>query len=634
MAIELYKHNKKAYSNVLEHFETTNRTCVVHATGTGKSFISLKWLEDNKDKKCLYLAPTNAIIDQFKTHIEDNGLSLSDFPNLEFELYTNVSRRIADNKYDCIVMDEFHRCGAKEWGIGINKLLDNNEDAKVLGLSATPIRYLDDNRNMADEIFNGDIASEISLPEAIAIGILPAPIYITSIYSFDYEIEKIQDEIDKYKNKEEKEELQNRLNEAKNMLEKSRGLSEVFEKYITNKRGKYIVFCRDQKHMGLMEEKSNEWFKNINKIKEFEVYYGKSPKLNKYAIDSFENDDSDELKLLFAIEMLNEGVHVKTIDGVIMFRPTSSPIVYSQQMGRGLSVGHNEHPIIFDIVNNYECLDQIHTLKEDVKKIIDKAIDDINNGKVPFDGYVDIDVDKMKNILNSFIIIDCNKDIKQILDKLDNDLEISFDQRLKEVADYLKSEEGQNIIYAKKINKKFSSGTGMANWITDNKPKIIEVSNENEDALYIIQRFDWTLSLSKEKLDWNGMYELAKEFYMKNGSLKISKRFKTVNGYEYDEDGIALGSWIATQRGAYKGQKGILTSEQIKMLEDIGMEWFDDKTDDKLQSQIIDEKNKLKKQKEILNRFNSLLNNYDGESLPSKEDMNNDFIDQLNRMTR
>ena len=783
MAIELYKHNKKAYSNVLEHFETTNRTCVVHATGTGKSFISLKWLEDNKDKKCLYLAPTNAIIDQFKTHIEDNGLSLSDFPNLEFELYTNVSRRIADNKYDCIVMDEFHRCGAKEWGIGINKLLDNNEDAKVLGLSATPIRYLDDNRNMADEIFNGDIASEISLPEAIAIGILPAPIYITSIYSFDYEIEKIQDEIDKYKNKEEKEELQNRLNEAKNMLEKSRGLSEVFEKYITNKRGKYIVFCRDQKHMGLMEEKSNEWFKNINKIKEFEVYYGKSPKLNKYAIDSFENDDSDELKLLFAIEMLNEGVHVKTIDGVIMFRPTSSPIVYSQQMGRGLSVGHNEHPIIFDIVNNYECLDQIHTLKEDVKKIIDKAIDDINNGKVPFDGYVDIDEDKMKNILNSFIIIDCNKDIKQILDKLDNDLEISFDQRLKEVADYLKSEEGQNIIYAnkinkkfssgtdmanwlrsnkqkiidasnvgnedalyivqrfkwledkiilsfeqrlkevadylkseegqnitsystinkkfssgfdmlnwinknkpkiievsnenedalyiaqrfewfeekvvlsfeqrlkevadylkseegqniiyaKKINKKFSSGTDMANWINDNKPKIIEVSNENEDALYIIQRFDWTLSLSKEKLDWNGMYELAKEFYMKNGSLKISKRFKTVNGYEYDEDGIALGSWIATQRGAYKGQKGILTSEQIKMLEDIGMEWFDDKTDDKLQSQIIDEKNKLKKQKEILNRFNSLLNNYDGESLPSKEDMNNDFIDQLNRMTR
>ena len=825
MAIELYKHNKKAYSNVLEHFETTNRTCVVHATGTGKSFISLKWLEDNKDKKCLFLAPTHAIIDQFKTHIEDNGLSLSDFPNLEFELYTNVNNRIADNKYDCIVMDEFHRCGAKEWSKGINKLLDNNEDAKVLGLSATPIRYLDDNRNMADEIFDGDIASEISLAEAIAMGILPPPTYIASIYSFDDEIEKIQGKINKYKNKEEREELQKRLNEAKQEIEKSRGLSEVFEKYITNTKGKYIVFCKDKPHMELIKEKSNEWFKNINKIKVNDVYYEKGRELNKYAIDSFENNERDELKLLFSIEMLNEGVHVKSIDGVIMFRPTSSPIIYFQQLGRALSVGHNAHPIVFDVVNNYECLDQIHKLKGEVARII---------GTGSSTGIGDI--------LDNFKIIDCNKDIREILDKLDDDLEITFDkclkevvnylkseegknimsvnavnkkfssgsdmsnwliynktkiieasndgnedalyivsrfnwtfsfdqrlkevvdylkseegqnitfyrtinkkfssgysmrfwldsnkpkiieisnenedalyivnrfswiflfdqhlkevtdylkskegqnitgyskikkkfssgsdmanwislnkpkiievsnenedalyiakrfewlkekvvlsfeQRLKEVADYLKSEEGQNIIFYNNINKKFSSGTDMAYWIYGNKPKIIEVSNENEDALYIAKRFEWF----EEKLDWGGMYELAKAYSEShNGSLKISQNFKTVNGYEYDEDGIALGSWISTQRGVYKGQvSGILTQEQIKMLEDIGMIWFDDKIDDKLQSQIIDEKNKLKKQKEILNRFNSLLNNYDGESLPSKEEMNEDFTDQLNR---
>ena len=701
MAIELYKHNKKAYSNVLEHFETTNRTCVVHATGTGKSFISLKWLEDNKDKKCLFLAPTNAIIDQFKTHIEDNELSLSDFPNLEFELYTNVNKRIADNKYDCIVMDEFHRCGAKEWSKGINKLLDNNEDAKVLGLSATPIRYLDDNRNMADEIFNGDIASEISIAEAIAMGILQAPTSITSIYSFDNEIDKIQNQLDKYKNKEEKKELQKKLDEAKNMLEKSRGLSEVFEKYIKNDKGKYIVFCKDKPHMELMKEKSNEWFKNINKIKVNDVYYEKGRELNKYAIDSFENNERDELKLLFAIEMLNEGVHVKSIDGVIMFRPTVSPIIYFQQLGRALSVGHNEHPIVFDVVNNYECLDQIHTLKDEVEKIIDKAIDDINNGIVPFDGYVDVDSYKFKNILNGFNIIDCNTDIKQILDKLDDDLEITFDKRLKEVADYLKSKEGQNMTHYNNINKKFSSGADMLFWIAGNKSKIIEVSNENEDALYIVSRFSWTFSFEQglkevvdylkseegqnitsystinkkfssgydmeswlnvnkqkiievsnegnedakyivqrfkwleEKLDWNGMYELAKAYSEShNGALKISPKFKTVNGYEYDENGVNLGMWIANQRENYKGKKGILTSEQIKMLEDIGMIWFTDNKDDKLQSQIIDEKNKLKKQKEIFNRFKSLLNNYDGESLPSKEDMNDDFIDQLNRMTR
>ncbi len=464
MAIELYKHNKKAYSNVLEHFETTNRTCVVHATGTGKSFISLKWLEDNKDKKCLFLAPTHAIIDQFKTHIEDNGLSLSDFPNLEFELYTNVNNRIADNKYDCIVMDEFHRCGAKEWSKGINKLLDNNEDAKVLGLSATPIRYLDDNRNMADEIFNGNIASEISIAEAIAMGILQAPTYITSIYSFDNEIDKIQNQIDKYKNKEEKKELQKKLDEAKNMLEKSRGLSEVFEKYIKNDKGKYIVFCKDKPHMELMEEKSNEWFKNINKIKVNDVYYEKGRELNKYAIDSFENNERDELKLLFSIEMLNEGVHVKSIDGVIMFRPTVSPIIYFQQLGRALSVGHNEHPIVFDVVNNYECLDQIHTLKNEVEKIIDKAIDDINNGIVPFDGYVDVDSYKFKNILNGFNIIDCNTDIKQILDKLDDDSQFTFEDWYKLAKAYSEHHNG-----SLEIPNHFKTFDGV-NEITEDDP--------------------------------------------------------------------------------------------------------------------------------------------------------------------
>ena len=35
--------------------------------------------------------------------------------------------------------------------------------------------------------------------------------------------------------------------------------------------------------------------------------------------------------------MLNEGVHIEKIDGVILFRPTASPIIYKQQIGRALS---------------------------------------------------------------------------------------------------------------------------------------------------------------------------------------------------------------------------------------------------------------------------------------------------------
>ena len=61
------------------------------------------------------------------------------------------------------------------------------------------------------------------------------------------------------------------------------------------------------------------------------------------------------------------------------------------------------------------------------------------------------------------------------------------------------------------------------------------------------------------------------------------------------------------------------------------MKWFDDKVDDKLQKEEIIEKNKFKKEKEVLNRFYTLLNNYDNKDLPSKENINDDFIDKLNR---
>ena len=159
MAIELYKHNKEAYSKVQKMFEEKNRVAIIHATGTGKSFVSLKWLYDNRNKRCLFLAPTYEIIDQLEQHIKSEGLSLADFPNLKCAIYPNFARLsqqdIENLHFDNIVLDEFHRCGAQEWGRSINALLNNNPNAQVLGITATPIRYLDDNRNMAEELFGG-----------------------------------------------------------------------------------------------------------------------------------------------------------------------------------------------------------------------------------------------------------------------------------------------------------------------------------------------------------------------------------------------------------------------------------------------------------------------------------------------
>ena len=253
MGIELYKHNKEAYDKIEKMFESEDKVAIVHATGTGKSFISLKWLYENRNKGCLFLAPTYEILDQLEQHIKKQGLSISDFPNLKCAIYPNFARlsaaEINNLHFDNIVLDEFHRCGAQEWGRSINTLLNNNPGAKVLGITATPIRFLDDNRNMAAELFHGNIASEISLTDAISKGILPMPTYISAVYSFKEDIERIQRKIDRFENPEYRGVFQKRLDEAKRMLEKAKGLPEIFEHHIPNKSGKYIVFCRDYEHM-------------------------------------------------------------------------------------------------------------------------------------------------------------------------------------------------------------------------------------------------------------------------------------------------------------------------------------------------------------------------------------------------
>ncbi len=72
-----------------------------------------------------------------------------------------------------IILDEFHRAGAECWGESTVALLRLCPDARLLGLTATNIRYLDNNRDIAEELFDSRVASDMTLGEAIVRGILP-----------------------------------------------------------------------------------------------------------------------------------------------------------------------------------------------------------------------------------------------------------------------------------------------------------------------------------------------------------------------------------------------------------------------------------------------------------------------------
>ena len=88
----LYNHNIESYEKIVKAFEKENIVGIVHATGTGKSYNALQLALDNKDKKIIYITPSNGIIEHLKKIINDNpNLDIEkNFPNLEFRTYQSL----------------------------------------------------------------------------------------------------------------------------------------------------------------------------------------------------------------------------------------------------------------------------------------------------------------------------------------------------------------------------------------------------------------------------------------------------------------------------------------------------------------------------------------------------------------
>ena len=163
----------------------------------------------------------------------------------------------------------------------------------------------------------------------------------------------ISSAISKAASKAAKDRAEQYLEALRHALEMADGLDTIFDKHMTDRTGKYIVFCSNIEHLREMQGKVKDWFRKIDPEPHIYTAYSEDPTTSKEFAD-FKSDGSDHLKLLYAIDMLNEGVHVDDVSGVILFRPTVSPIIYKQQIGRALAAGKNNIPVIFDIVNNIE----------------------------------------------------------------------------------------------------------------------------------------------------------------------------------------------------------------------------------------------------------------------------------------
>lgn len=170
--IELYEHNQKAYDALLDMLGERDRACIIKPTGTGKFVIIAKMVQDNPDKRFLLLGTNDYMFNDQMANLAEIAPGFTP-ENLQFMTYAAAMGMERRNDcvppYDVIIADEFHHCGAEEWGKGVTHILNANESAKVVGFTATPIRYSDGGRNMADEIIGYNVGFDLGFLSAVGV---------------------------------------------------------------------------------------------------------------------------------------------------------------------------------------------------------------------------------------------------------------------------------------------------------------------------------------------------------------------------------------------------------------------------------------------------------------------------------
>ena len=492
--LELLPHQNEAYQAVIKKFEEKGKAAVIFPTGCGKSFVALEYILKHPDERVLFLAPRRAIANQMYEYIvryiggdtrpieeiqkeygtgNNPGESLklaarSYIPNIECMLYQMISaygeRQSVDKilnslKPTIIIVDEMHHLKTKsiratagsnvvedneeyeeefsnrierenKWGKKFKKFLEDNPQAKLLGLSATPIRH--DGANVVERIFKDAVASQKSLLEAMEEGIIYPPKYVVPDFVREDELETLLEKIEQAEGAR-KEELKAEYDELALKSANAPGIPQLMEENISEKDGKYIIFCKDISDMKEKMANAKEWF---GKIDEEPEIYGISSQDNTSAeqLQSFNNSKSSHLKLMYCVGMIDEGVHLNNVSGVILATKTESRPVYTQRVGRCISSKKNgKQAIVIDLVNNNEILSNKEEVEygyeindiEALQQLID-WINNKNNGKLPEYSAEKSQKEKtmarrMARINNKYIKYAQNQEMIKQLDKEEQD---------------------------------------------------------------------------------------------------------------------------------------------------------------------------------------------------------------------
>lgn len=340
--------------NILEmRSQHVEKALLLSATGTGKTLASAFAMRELAPERMLVLVHREQIAKQsiksyqrvFGTSKEYGLLSGNSretgadylFSTMQMMSKPEVYDTFDPECFDVIVLDECHHAGAESY----QRIMRHFRPKFWLGMTASP----DTNQYDIYSIFDHNIAYEIRLQQALEEDLL-CPFHYFGITDLEIDGEVFDDQAG--------------VRNFSNLISDDR-VRYVIEKAeyfgYSGDRVKGLIFCSRTEEARELSAKFNRWPKKNGGCYRTAVLTGEDSQARREEmIERLAGDDrEDQLDYIFTVDIFNEGVDVPELNQVIMLRPTQSPVVFVQQLGRGLRKAEDkEFVVILDFIGNYK----------------------------------------------------------------------------------------------------------------------------------------------------------------------------------------------------------------------------------------------------------------------------------------
>ena len=528
--------------------EGFDKALVVAATGIGKTYLAA--FDSKKYKRILFVAHREEILKQAATSFknirkhESIGFFYSDKKEADKEIVFALVQTIGKKEYLCeeyfakdafdyIIIDEFHHAAAGNY----KNIIEYFTPRFMLGLTATPERL--DNKDVF-AICDYNSVYELRLKEAINKGWL-VPFRYYGIYDDTVDYTQIAVKNGRYD-----------INQLETELMIHKRANLILNHYLKYNSKSGMGFCTSRAHAEYMAKYFSE-----HDVPSVAVYSGEQGENARERSKALSELKAGKVKVVFSVDMFNEGIDVPSIDMVLFLRPTESPTVFLQQLGRGLrKYKEKAYLNVLDFIGNFK-----------------------KGGRIPFllsDGTYDSKTIRTGSPMNFEYPDDCVIDFDfRLIDlfKKDAERELHIKDKIKEAYDEVKDELGyrpsrvelflhmdSRVYQAMKSNAKYNILKDYMNFLNE----IDELTDERDVIL---------------EVDEEAIYRSFKTFYARGSNgVDMLKDMSTSNYKEWDKkEYVALAKrnpvkfLLQSEASFFKEKEGyvIALDEALKPFKDL-----------------------------------------------------------------